>query len=680
MENFINAILSIMDTINAFFVDLAGKIPGEEGFLATLKGAFIKIYEFGAFKINHLFAMLVAIVLLLIIIIIIACCAGKKKKKAKKEKKASKEEAPVISGYMPKAMAETVPMEKAEELVVEDGIMSSDTEQDAEEVDMGEDELDQAAASLMDEDTEALEEVAVDIVDDVPTPDEDESDAGFEEQVEDAAPAAIELEDELDIDMDDVPALEDVAPETALADELDVDELDIPSAEVEDTMMDDLDIDVEEITEEADVLVDDELDVDIEEAECVSVEDGVEADALEVSDELAEENADLDLGDELDIEAEEVQEASIENEDAVSEVELADELDVDVDVASEENDESANQEEIVEEANEASAVAVEEIEQSEVADEAEASAEAECKEAQEVAPVVEEAAADEADVEDAVEGEKAEPVAEEAQEVVEEVPAEPVKRKVFGVYEVVLAIDGYRFCLFANDHTLLFESAGYASAEGVLSGIDAFRAAASEDACSIVEDKFGRFRFVYNKRFQSDVFADKAACSLAAEAIKQFAPDAKRHIKAPSAEEVEAYKATRRGQRTAADINWKQIAEVEENAVKMGQFEVIKEDENGFRFVLSANGQILFTSPLYTTAGGAMGGITPFKRAVYIGNFYIDKNQFGRYRYMLRGAGTLMYAGESCDTKAQAENASQFVQRIVVSANVLPYEGVEENE
>ena len=284
----------------------------------------------------------------------------------------------------------------------------------------------------------------------------------------------------------------------------------------------------------------------------------------------------------------------------------------------------------------------------------------------EEAPVVEEVPA----VEEAPVVE--EPVVEEP--VVEEAPAATKAKKAIGTYEVRLCIDGYRFMLIANNGHLLYESVGFASQEGVLSGIETFRKTVADTPYIVTNDKYGRYRYVFNKRYQGENYANRERCASAAESVKRFAADAKLHIVPPTEEEIAAYTESKKNMRSAKDVDWEDVARQESEAKKMGKFEVICEENVGYRYVLIANnGQVLFTSAIYTSAAGALKGIDSFKKAVYIGNFYIDCDKFGRYRYIIRGQGNSTYVGESYESKAQAESSEASVRKFVVCANIIPF-------
>ena len=248
-----------------------------------------------------------------------------------------------------------------------------------------------------------------------------------------------------------------------------------------------------------------------------------------------------------------------------------------------------------------------------------------------------------------------------------------MEKKVFGTFEISLCIDGYRFRLYANNKQLLYESTGFTTVDGALKGIETFRKTVAESPCFITKDKFDRFRYIFNKRYQGENYTTAKSAASAAESVKRFAPDAKLNVIDPSQEELAAYIDRKTNQRTKADVDWDKVAKEEANAKPMGKLfvdeELADEEIIGYRYFLVANnGQILYTSAIYASNKSAKEGIEAFKRAVYIGNFYIDEDKFGHFRYILRGEGNSTYVGESYTSKASAENAAKSVAKFVVCA------------
>ena len=247
------------------------------------------------------------------------------------------------------------------------------------------------------------------------------------------------------------------------------------------------------------------------------------------------------------------------------------------------------------------------------------------------------------------------------------------KKGAVGKYEINLRSEGYCFALIANNGQLLYDSFGYASVDGAKAGIDTFKKAVAEGSFFASGDKFGRYRFILNKRYQGQNYSTKAACESSIKSVQRFADTDKIIVIEPTTEELEDYKASLKGQKKATDIDWEAVEKEEAATPRLGTFESY-EDENGdFRFFLLANNkQILYTCSIYATAATVRGAIDNFKKAVYIGNFVIGKDKFGKFRYILRSSSAVTYVGESYTTEKQAKSASESVKRFVKSATILP--------
>ena len=255
---------------------------------------------------------------------------------------------------------------------------------------------------------------------------------------------------------------------------------------------------------------------------------------------------------------------------------------------------------------------------------------------------------------------------------------EKAKKGLVGTFEVSLCLDGYRFCLYASNKQLMYESVGFTSSEGAVKGIETFRKTLQESPYIITRDKYGRFRYVFNKRYQGENYTSAASAQSAAESVKRWAENAKVIVRNPKPEELDAYKKGLEGLRTKDDVDWDLVAKDEKEARPMGKF-TVEEDGNqdeviGYRFYLIANNaQILYTSAIYTSASGALKAIDTFKRAVYVGNFYVDEDKFGHFRYILRANATTTYVGESYKTRSSAESSIESVKKFVKCAAIVPF-------
>ncbi len=244
--------------------------------------------------------------------------------------------------------------------------------------------------------------------------------------------------------------------------------------------------------------------------------------------------------------------------------------------------------------------------------------------------------------------------------------------KAVGKYEFELAVDGFHFYLVANNGQMLFDSPSFTTLLGALNGIATFKKAVAAGNFEVKVDKYNRYRFILDRKYYGENYDTKDRCVKCVESVKNFASCAKIIRYTPDKEAIKAYEAAKNSKRTPEDVDWKAVERAEAQATRMGKFEIDKEDADHYCFYLLANnGQILYSSRYYTTESAARKGIESFKRAAYVGNFFVDRDKFGNYRYVLKNIGSApAFIGESYENKTQCENIINSVKNFIVSASV----------
>ncbi len=251
---------------------------------------------------------------------------------------------------------------------------------------------------------------------------------------------------------------------------------------------------------------------------------------------------------------------------------------------------------------------------------------------------------------------------------------EPVSEpRVMGKFDFDLASDGYRFYLLANNGQLLYESIGFTTLEGALVGIDTFRRAVAGGNFVVLADKYDHYRFVLNRKYYGENYSTRKQCESAVESVKRFAEDSVIAEYTPTEEKLARFAEAKAARRTPADIDWDAVAAKEAATPRLGKFEIIRGEDREFRFYLVANnGQVLYTGKNYEKLCQCQAGIKSFKRAVYVGNFTVDEDKFGRFRYILRNIGVApAFMGESYTTRKQCESSIESVKSFVVSAEIV---------
>ena len=243
--------------------------------------------------------------------------------------------------------------------------------------------------------------------------------------------------------------------------------------------------------------------------------------------------------------------------------------------------------------------------------------------------------------------------------------------KAVGKYEFELEVDGFHFYLIANNGQVLFDSPSFTTLIGALKGIETFKKTVAEGSFDVRADKYNRYRFILARKYYGENYDSKDQCQKCVESVKNFANNARIIRYTPTKEALTAFEAAKIAKRTPDDIDWKAVEKNEENTPKMGKFEICKEDGQYAFYLLANNGQILYSSRLYASENACRKGIDSFKRAAYVGNFFVDRDKFGNFRYILKNIGSApAFIGESYDNKPQCENIIQSVKNFIVTASI----------
>jgi len=244
--------------------------------------------------------------------------------------------------------------------------------------------------------------------------------------------------------------------------------------------------------------------------------------------------------------------------------------------------------------------------------------------------------------------------------------------KAVGKYEFDLEVDGFHFYLIANNGQMLFDSPSFTTLIGAINGMKTFKKAVAGGKFEIKVDKYNRYRFILANKYYGENYTTKDQCQKCVESVKNFATCAKVLRYNPTREAIAAFEMAKNCKRTPDDIDWRAVERAEATAQKMGKFEIYREDDKHYCFYLLANnGQILYSSRYYASEKACREGITSFKRAAYVGNFFVDRDKFGNYRYVLKNIGSAAaFIGESYDNKPQCEKIIESVKNFIVTATI----------
>lgn len=244
--------------------------------------------------------------------------------------------------------------------------------------------------------------------------------------------------------------------------------------------------------------------------------------------------------------------------------------------------------------------------------------------------------------------------------------------KAVGKYEFTLEEDGYHFYLIANNGQVLFDSPSFTTLLGALNGIKTFKKTVTQNDFVIKSDKYGRFRFIFANKYYGENYTTKDQCTKSAESVQNFAGNSRIIPFTPDSEALKRYESARVSKRTPENIDWAAVAKAEAEAEKKGKFEICREESGEYCFYLLANnGQILYSSRYFANEAACRRGIESFKRAAYVGNFFVDRDKFDHFRYILKNIGSApSFIGESYDNKSQCEKIIESVKNFIVTASI----------
>ncbi len=270
-----------------------------------------------------------------------------------------------------------------------------------------------------------------------------------------------------------------------------------------------------------------------------------------------------------------------------------------------------------------------------------------------------------------VEEDKPSKVEEDKPSKVEETSKLSDNNKVNGKIEICNSdIGGFRYILKANNGQLLYESRDYKTERSCIDAIDKFINAVNIGEFSVKADKFKRYKFILksptsnNLIYVGESFATNAACLSNIESVKRFASNSA-IVDMTEADFVALSKAY------TIPKAIKELVETPNSAVGKWAIEKYDEDEKPtFVFLLYANnGQLLYESRDYASYSSCKNGVGTFIKTVKEGDFYIDPDKSGRYKFVLRNKNNnslMEYIGPNYSTHKTACNNADSVYRFAL--------------
>ncbi len=294
-------------------------------------------------------------------------------------------------------------------------------------------------------------------------------------------------------------------------------------------------------------------------------------------------------------------------------------------------------------------------------------------------PIVEETVAEEVKPSEIAPLPETEVLATQEAEIVtqeaEEQPPVCGERKVEGKFEICNSdLGGYRYILRANNGQLLYESRDYKNVDSCADAINKFINAVKNGDFSVKADKFDRFKFILksptsnNSIFTGESFSTNSACLSNIESVKRFA-EISPVYDMTQADFVAASK--------PFEINEEVKAWVSNFCGATGKWVIENEENNGktvYIYLLYANnGQLLYESRDYASYASCKSGLETFIKTVKDGEFIIDPDKAGRYKFILRSKNKnsmVEYLGQNYSTQKAAESSAESVYKFALQSPI----------
>ncbi|MBO4539759.1 MAG: hypothetical protein J5781_05735 [Clostridia bacterium] len=236
-------------------------------------------------------------------------------------------------------------------------------------------------------------------------------------------------------------------------------------------------------------------------------------------------------------------------------------------------------------------------------------------------------------------------------------------------------IGGFHYILRANNGQLLYESKNFKSIASCRSAIDAFIEAVKIGMFTVRDDKFDRYKFILKSPTSNNIiyvgesFDNERSCLSNIESVRRFA-DASDIIDNTDAD----FKAHFSPYVISKDVKEK----VKNNNGVVGKWAIEQEEgekKNApYVFLLYAsNGQLLYESRDYSNYSSCKSGLMTFRKAIQEGEFIIDPDKAGRYKFILRNTSNnslIEYIGQNYSTERACADGIDSIYRFALVSPV----------
>ena len=239
--------------------------------------------------------------------------------------------------------------------------------------------------------------------------------------------------------------------------------------------------------------------------------------------------------------------------------------------------------------------------------------------------------------------------------------AEP--KRMLGKWRIVIkGENAYIAALHASNGEVMLTSEIYSTEDGARSGVETIKRGVETGNFVIYRDKGGDYYFKLKSAGNrllcvGEIYTTRDACEKAAESVKRIAKDSPLMIKVSEGERFIAYTP----------------AEVTPPAKKsQGKWRIEQGENGGFSAKLYANnGQVMLSTEEVASRKTAEKAIESVRKNCAAGNFYIDKDKFGRFYYKLHNVQkSVICTGETYDNVDSVVSAIESVRRFASNAEL----------
>ena len=236
-------------------------------------------------------------------------------------------------------------------------------------------------------------------------------------------------------------------------------------------------------------------------------------------------------------------------------------------------------------------------------------------------------------------------------------------------------IGGFHYILRANNGQLLYESKNYKSVASCRTAIDAFIEAVKVGMFTVRDDKFDRYKFILKSPTSNNViyvgesFDNERACLSNIESVRRFAD---------ASDIVDNTDADFKAHFSPYVISQEVKDKVKNNNGVVGKWTIEQEEGDKknapYVFLLYAsNGQLLYESRDYSNYSSCKSGLMTFRKAIQEGEFIIDPDKAGRYKFILRNTSNnslIEYIGQNYSTERACADGIDSIYRFALVSPV----------